>query len=738
MREMFGPASQTVVRVPSVIASVTVHRALAQVVRRAEVAHLAPGRHVLRMLDLPLDYSSGTLRVRGEGVSVVRFDEITDVVVEAVADSAPIDEQERTLRSAMQRVSTQLSAVEGVAATIADFRSRVQTHGIGVQVDLEGMAALADARDATLARLDAMAADCLRELRGLQRQHSQVLAEQARSSGRLRVRRGLAVEVEVAAPGVGGQIWVDYTVPGARWAPQYELEVDGEDGVLALLAVVGQATGEDWLAAPLSLSTTDVKRQTKVPELPSWRIGRAQPPVRTGWRPLPSDLPALFSDVDRAGKRPPGPPSPVDDHAALLAELTELVAEFVDDGRGEGAARMTTFSAPEEDLAPPQPMVERASFVQPPPPSAPPPMPVGMPMPAPSGAPMPSRPPMMSMAAGGPPPAPAMDRGGAPSPKLRASRSRGAPGAGRREQDDGPVVVGVDPGDILDYGWLHLPHWSHRRRRGGLYPVTLESEVRDLARRQGASGNDAKELVEGIEALRALRRRLAQAELPPGCVSVDNSAFQHRRAPGPAVDLPSDAVFRVLAVERVPVKVKRAYQVVPRQDTTVLEMVSFSNVLAGPAPAGPLRVFEQGTVRATAAIEGVAEGGPIQLALGPEERIRVARNADVREETRGMLGGERAVVHTISVSLASRVPRRVEVEVFETLPRVAEDEAVTVSLGDCSARPDRDVGPDGRPHKGALRWRVPIEPGREVVLKWSYVLTMATRFEIVGGNRREP
>src|SRR5690606_24484254 len=60
-------------------------------------------------------------------------------------------------------------------------------------------------------------------------------------------------------------------------------------------------SGEDWRGVKLVLSTAAPMTWTELPELPSIRIGRAQPPppARAGFRPAPQGAGALFSDYDR-------------------------------------------------------------------------------------------------------------------------------------------------------------------------------------------------------------------------------------------------------------------------------------------------------------------------------------------------------------------------------------------------------------------------------------------------------
>jgi len=96
-------------------------------------------------------------------------------------------------------------------------------------------------------------------------------------------------EVEVA---------LSYRIRGATWTPSYSLEADAtlQRGRFTMRALVVQATGEDWDGVHLSLSTAPADRRVDLPDLPALRIGARQPPTRSAWRPLPTDLDSLFPD----------------------------------------------------------------------------------------------------------------------------------------------------------------------------------------------------------------------------------------------------------------------------------------------------------------------------------------------------------------------------------------------------------------------------------------------------------
>ncbi len=724
----------------SVVDRVTVHPTSAHVVRVAELPSGGPepGSVVrVRLLDLPLVLRSGSLRARVEGGGrLLRFDEVADLEVRV--DSPPgasLEELQTQLREANQAVRRWSARVDALGHLLRGFQEELDLEADPGLPDALALSAVDDARAALLdtrARDLVAARAALRTARRAARGASLALST-AGERDRLQAQRGIEADIEWPADRPG-RLVVDYFVDGVRWAPTYTLDLAHSEATLTLQAQLAQATGETWEDTALAVSTVQVKRSTALPKLDAWRVGRAQPAVSSGWRPLPTDLPELFRPVDpqRLPQQPERPSStstgPIRqqlDHTLDTAKgLLRLFAappsgpvdaavggvsgrdypeEPLDDGILEGALALT---AP-----PPPPMM---------PPSMAAPRPSGMPAP-PAAAPMPDR----SMMAGGPPP-------------QAKKRARGRPMSPAAPASSLPAPQPPKPSELLDYGWLRLPPWTDLRRRGGLHPVSLSSALQEIIEERSLGAGSARTIAEAVRRLRHQQDQLGRAAFPPGCQDSQQAGFHHKTAYGPRTTVPADGQFRSIHILAATTRYERVFRVVPRQDTTVQAMVELDNPTGGPLGTGPLRVLEDANVRANARLSAVGRGGRIRLSIGPEERLRVARNTEVREEVRGMLGGERVILHRIEVTIANRMPRRAMVEVFEALPDDSEDAGVDVRLDPGDPPPERGHDPNRQPNPRALLWRVDIPSGEERTIRWGYTITLSSRAELTGGNRREP
>ena len=716
-------------RVDRVIA----HPTCARVARRADLPTHS-GALIVRIMDLPLLLRSGSLRVQveGGGGTLLRVDEVADLDVQADhgpdVDLEALEAEVEAAEQAVRRLVAEQQALESVIGVLEqplDAEVDLDEH----RIDGTALAGVADACERVVDDFEHRRQQRRVDLRAVHRTLDLAVKrrDSARSGGRVRAVRG--IEVAVQLDGTPHQcLRIDYFVDGVRWAPGYSLAVDGDSARLVLSARIAQATGEPWHDAALALSTVQPHRTAALPKLSAWRIGRTGAAASTGWRPLPSDLPTLFRGVDGVGK-PPRPRTSPDTRRRqrLDRAIDPLIALGEDVLSKPGPA---PFALTEGALSPPAPeaddpldrappMPAKPVRARPAPPIARPAAPVGGP-PVPSAAPQRSA--SMAMAGGAPP-------GARPRAKRRGRAAAAAP----------PVVPRPpDPGQLLDYGWLRLPPWSDRARRGGLHPVTLQSSLPELVEARGLGAGTVRSIGQALDNLRSSQSRLARAGLPGGFTDSAAAGFHHRTPFGPRVTLPADAQFRGVQVWSAAAPVRRVYRVVPRQDTAVQEMLELDSPFDGPLATGPLRVSEHGGVRASTTLPAVGAGGRLRVSIGPEERLRVARNADMQEETRGMLGGERVLVHRITLTIANRMTTAAQIEVFEALPDGSADSGVEVRLDPSEPPPERGPDPHGARDERALRWQVTVPAGEERRIRWGYSITISSRAELEGGNRREP
>ncbi|WP_235002212.1 DUF4139 domain-containing protein [Actinacidiphila paucisporea] len=472
------------------------------------------------------------------------------------------------------------------------------------------------------------------------------------------------------------ELEVEYHVPGATWAPVYQLRLDGRSGAgtLVLRACVAQRSGEDWAGVRLGLSTADLLRRADLPDLRSLRIGRRQEaPADLSWREPPAGLADLFTGYDAAvAPRTSGLPLPPP--SAHAPSLPAMLGGF-------GAAADAFAPAAAQPLAP-----------------------------VASAAPM------------------ARSRGTMARKALAAVAPGGAPTgwAEAVESADEAGTAGAAPlapgADLLDYARLTLAGPDAGEERGTLRPASRAAHpVAAEYRRRAAT-------------VSALARPAHAVD-----VRKSAGSFDYRFDTAAPVDVAADGRWHTVPVSEVPVATEFEYVCVPAVDPAVFGTVLVTNTSPHALLAGPVDVMVDGDFVLTAPLPTLAAGQRQSVGVGVAESVRVARRAHMRESTAGLRGGTTVLDHTVEIDVANRLPYPVVVQVRERVP-VSTDKDVRIEEHKARppwAAAERPVdGQEDDYVRGVRSWRVALEPGSTATLSGGYEIRVPAGKAVVGGNRR--
>jgi Domain of unknown function (DUF4139) len=651
----------------------------------------ARGAWVTRRLDLPAALPDAELVV--DGVTLLadpgsmrahvvgrRLRAVASAIV-VPGGSAPAGPSVERVRSLVQRQHRLEAERELLAARRARLTELALKPPLRSEIEDAVARALAAGRvvDELTAALDARHLALEEELRRVAREIDAARLADAQTSGRERMGEGhptRRVTLSVSGDDPITEATVTYAVPAARWWPTYTLRLTdgGRKGSWILEALVAQATGEDWSGVALSLATADFASDVRLPELPSLRLGRVQPPVQKGYRPPPEGLDQLFAAADRAFPPSYGAP-PVRQRAASITQEVALPPPAP-----PSAAMNTMMLAPGAMPVPQAPA--RGGFAG----SAKAksaPVPTGMPMPMPM--PMPS------------------------SAAFAADMAADVPPA------EPPPPGAIEPAaGWLDFDALRLTASGPQRGR--------------LAQRPEAGAVERNAASHKIDSLH-----------PAKVVDPLHSRgdFDHQYVASGGSDVPADGIPHRVSVGSEPVAPRLRWRTVPREAPEVYREAELPNPFPGPLLAGPVDVYLEGTLLvATALDRAMDRGAALNVGLGVDERLRVARNARMTEETAGLLGGKSVVDTTVTIDLRSALGFAAEVEVLDRIPVTSEDE---LTVEEVASKPpaERYAQKPASPIEGGRRWRVQLPPSGEAKLELRYRLSFSSKQEIVGGNRRD-
>ncbi len=293
--------------------------------------------------------------------------------------------------------------------------------------------------------------------------------------------------------------------------------------------------------------------------------------------------------------------------------------------------------------------------------------------------------------------------------------------------------------DHLDYGRLRLAP-ATSPQRGTLRRVPDEEVWIELL----AELSVTVELDLVATVRRATRRAGSAATvLPPDGYSLPLpvEGFDYAwEADGP-VDVLSDGRYRSVPVVERDAAVEARYVTVPREGPEAFRFAELDNPLDAPLLPGPADVYVGGDFLLTSPLRLVAPRGRAGVGLGVEEGIKVARNTRFEEEASGMLRGRLALKHEVEVEVQNLLGRLARVEVRERVPVTREGEE-DIEVEVTGADPpwsewEPELEPGVAPLDGGYRWDVTVEPGGKRALSATWVITIPSKQELVGGNRRE-
>ncbi|MCA9649824.1 MAG: DUF4139 domain-containing protein, partial [Myxococcales bacterium] len=287
---------------------------------------------------------------------------------------------------------------------------------------------------------------------------------------------------------------------------------------------------------------------------------------------------------------------------------------------------------------------------------------------------------------------------------------------------------------LLDYGALVLPG-PEQSGRGTLERATA-------AERYGRLSSLSASAIEAVlgrgEQGRAEAMRLESRAAPGShrwATGVDGFDYAYEAQASVALD--SDGELHGLPLSAPAVEATPRYIAVPRETQDVFRVVVLRNPLEAPLLPGPVDVYVGGRFALASELEQTPPRGRVELGLGVEQAIKIARNVAFDDEASGLLKRHRELEHRIRVEIANHLETAATIEVRERVPVVHEGDD-DVSVTERSVDPAWDeLRRDDPPLEGGRVWKVEVGAGAKRELRATWSIRIPQSQELVGGNRRE-
>ncbi|WP_199317200.1 DUF4139 domain-containing protein [Planktothricoides raciborskii] len=733
----------------------------------SRVAELADRNEVVEIPGLPLALDDSSVRVRVESDSGnSAFAAIaTDVRIglgvppQTETQAFPLEAEISTARTEVQQLEELLTVIDHEIKVISRIEIPQRFSGEGEKAPPPSPTmmrmAIANYKNQQIRDRMQEQREIREKLRQAQENLNDLLEKQSRASSAKEARphelRKIAIirltypEIDSNQPLSCQRLILEYFVPGTRWTPTYICRLDtvANTATIAMRALICQKTGEDWNGVSLELSTAQPMMWCDLPELPSLRLGRAQPtPQKSGWRLPPVGAELLFEDYDRGFSQPTLSDQVIPQIKTMIPPPSPMAVSPLENG---------DFSADEFDLAEES---EFAEFQQEPLERKPDDRPAKI---SHKKASTNDNPFEMNLLGDRPdynPPDVNMCPRPAPSPLSMWKMRRQA----KIEDVEADVLEESyisSPASlvkeslmfeekkinrlILAYNLMEMPAPDRRDQRGKLSLIQQQETYLEILQTQ--------ELIVNFDVIDPVKLAIYQAKqclnqpLPSGGINVRQVAGSFDYAyPGTGrVDVASDGQFHSVALTGEGTEMEIYYVTVPREAADVFRMAKLRNPLPSPLLTGLTDVYLDGEYLLSTTIKTVPPKGEMDLGLGVEESIKVARNTTYKENRGGnLLVGVNELHHEIKIDLVNNLSKDAKIEVRDRVPIPAKDAKVDVSIDAVSPpwekypQTERDL-----PIEGGYHWWVNLSPGEEKTLAVQYTLKIAVDRELIGGNRRE-
>jgi uncharacterized protein (TIGR02231 family) len=214
-------------------------------------------------------------------------------------------------------------------------------------------------------------------------------------------------------------------------------------------------------------------------------------------------------------------------------------------------------------------------------------------------------------------------------------------------------------------------------------------------------------------------------EAEPALASVDSSgAAVTYQAPGTAA-IPADGTPHKVSIARYRLGPQLDYVTAPRRVEAAYRRAKVANDSPYTLLPGPANLFAGDEFIGATRLELIAPQGEIELYLGVDDRLKVARELKRREVDKKFIGGKRRIHYGYEITLENLLPRRVEVTLHDQLP-VSGHEEVKVRLESASPAPSEHS------ELNLLDWKLDLAPKEKKTVRFDFSIESPQGMELLG------
>jgi uncharacterized protein (TIGR02231 family) len=269
------------------ITAVTVFPDRAMITREADLALTSSVKTVV-FKGLPASIIPSSFRVAGRGTAAVKILSI-DVLDQFL--ESPLLPELKKLQAELETVETEIQKINDALAVVDAQEKFLSSIGASTASQASEALALGRADVASWDRVVEFLGTKLAALKATRLDRQAALKEKTAKADALRKKieglrprqplRGKTAAANIEVEKAGSfRMALSYTVGTAGWGPRYNLRAlpDTSEVEMGLFGEIAQRSGEDWVNARASLSTSSPALGSRPSELPPWFVDLYVPP----------------------------------------------------------------------------------------------------------------------------------------------------------------------------------------------------------------------------------------------------------------------------------------------------------------------------------------------------------------------------------------------------------------------------------------------------------------------------
>ena len=247
-----------------------------------------------------------------------------------------------------------------------------------------------------------------------------------------------------------------------------------------------------------------------------------------------------------------------------------------------------------------------------------------------------------------------------------------------------------------------------------------------LRSRAAVGGMDDGEMLEAIRPAPRAAPAPAPIEAEEVIAEVESSgdgttvefSLPHR------LSVPGDGGNHRVAIATRELPTRFEFVAIPRVAPTAYLRARATNDSTLTLLAGETSIFRDGVFVGKAHLKNTAPGGEVELFLGPDERVRAARELTARETDKNFIGNAKRVHFAYEIQLENLKDQPISLEVRDQIP-VSRSENIKIKLrGSAPEATQSDLG--------ILEWKVTLAPAEKRTLRFDYGVETPRDTMVVG------